>query len=52
MIIEKICTESGKKDTTKLKHDLKKLVTSLVIAEVVYTVVRWGFAIIFPYNKL
>jgi hypothetical protein len=34
--------ESGKTDTTKLKHDLKKLITSLGIAEVVYTVVRWA----------
>ncbi|MGY5143001.1 MAG: hypothetical protein ACW9XH_00790 [Candidatus Nitrosopumilus sp. bin_32a] len=33
--------ESGKTDTVKLKHDLKKLITSLGIAEVVYTVVRW-----------
>ena len=28
-------------DTAKLKHDLKKLITSLGIAEIVYTVVRW-----------
>ncbi len=34
--------ESGKTDTIKLKHDLKKLITSLGIAEVVYTVVRWA----------
>lgn len=34
--------ESGKTDNTKLKHDLKKLITSLGIAEVVYTVVRWA----------
>ena len=40
---KKYRTESGKTDTTKLKHDLKKLVTSLGIAEIVYTVVRWGF---------
>jgi len=33
--------ESGKTDTKKLKHDLKKLITSLGIAEVVYTIVRW-----------
>ena len=33
--------ESGKTDTAKLKHDLKKLITSLGIAEVIYTVVRW-----------
>ena len=40
---KKYRTKSGKTDTTKLKHDLKKLVTSLGIAEIVYTVVRWGF---------
>jgi len=34
--------ESGKTDTEKLKQDLKKLITSLGIAEVVYTVVRWA----------
>ena len=34
--------KSGKTDTEKLKHDLKKLVTSLGIAEIVYTIVRWG----------
>ena len=34
--------KSGKTDTKKLKHDLKKLITSLGIAEIVYTVVRWG----------
>jgi len=34
--------ESGKTDTAKLKHYLKKLITSLGIAEVVYTVVRWA----------
>jgi len=35
--------ESGGTDTAKLKHDLKKLITSLGIAEVVYTIARWGF---------
>ena len=34
--------ESGKTDTVKLKQDLKKLITSLGIAEVVYTVARWA----------
>jgi len=34
--------ESGGTDTAKLKHDLKKLITSLGIAEVVYTIARWG----------
>ena len=33
--------KSGGTDTAKLKNDLKKLVTSLGIAEVVYTVARW-----------
>jgi len=33
--------ESGKTDTEKLKQDLKKLITSLGIAEVVYTIIRW-----------
>jgi thiamine transporter ThiT len=33
--------ESGKTDVKKLKDDLKKLITSLGIAEVVYTVIRW-----------
>ena len=33
--------DSGKTDTEKLKHDLKKLITSLGIAEIVYTVCRW-----------
>jgi len=35
--------ESGRTDTKKLKQDLKKLITSLGIAEVVYTVARWAF---------
>ena len=34
--------ESGKTDTVKLKSDLKKLVASLGVAEIVYTVVRWA----------
>ncbi|MCV0430454.1 hypothetical protein [Nitrosopumilus sp.] len=34
--------ESGKTDTVKLKDDLKKLITSLGVAEVVYTVARWA----------
>jgi len=33
--------KSGKIDSVKLKHDLKKLVTSLGIAEIVYTIIRW-----------
>lgn len=38
---KKYCLASGGNDTAKLKHDLKKLVTSLGIAEIVYTVIRW-----------
>ncbi|MGY5151426.1 MAG: hypothetical protein ACW9XA_04065 [Candidatus Nitrosopumilus sp. bin_6a] len=38
---KKYLLDSGKTDTAKLKHDLKKLITSLGIAEVVYTVTRW-----------
>jgi len=34
--------ESGETDTAKLKHDLKKLITSMGIAEVIYTVARWA----------
>lgn len=33
--------ESGGLDSSKLKHDLKKLVASLGVAEIVYTVARW-----------
>lgn len=34
--------ESGATNTVKLKHDLKKLITSMGIAEVVYTIARWA----------
>ena len=34
--------KSGGTDTVKLKHDLKKLLASLGIAEIVYTVARWA----------
>ena len=34
--------ESGGTDTKRLRHDLKKLITSLGIGEVVYNVSRWG----------
>jgi hypothetical protein len=34
--------ESVETDTVKLKHDLKKLITSMGIAEVIYTVARWA----------
>ena len=32
---------TGRTNTAKLKDDLKKLVTSLGIAEIVYTIIRW-----------
>ena len=38
---KKYILESGKTDTVKLKHDLKKLITSLGIAEIVYTIFRY-----------
>lgn len=38
---KKYLLKSGKTDTKRLKHDLKKLITSLGIGEVVYTIVRW-----------
>ncbi|MGB0855711.1 MAG: hypothetical protein ACPGQP_01610 [Nitrosopumilus sp.] len=37
----KYLTESGNIDKIKLKHDLKKIITSLGIAEIVYTIARW-----------
>ena len=39
---KKYRNESGGTNTTKLKHDLIKLVTSLGIAEVAYAIVRWS----------
>ena len=38
---KKYLLKSGKTDTKRLKHDLKKLITSLGIGEIVYTIVRW-----------
>jgi len=38
---KKYLLESGKTDKSKLKHDLIKIVASLGIAEVVYTIMRW-----------
>ncbi|MFB5622583.1 MAG: hypothetical protein ACE5RH_01180 [Nitrosarchaeum sp.] len=38
---KKYLLESGQTDKSKLKHDLIKIVTSLGISEVVYTIVRW-----------
>jgi hypothetical protein len=40
---KKYLLESGETNKSKLKHDLIKIITSLGIAEVVYTVVRWLF---------
>ncbi len=34
--------ESGKSDTEKLRNDLIKIITSLGISEVVYTIARWA----------
>ncbi len=38
---KKYLLESGKTDKSKLKHDLIKIIASLGIAEVVYTIMRW-----------
>lgn len=39
---KKYLLESGKPDTEKIRHDLIKIITSLGIAEVVYTIARWS----------
>lgn len=38
---KKYLLKSGKTDKEKLRHDLTKIITSLGIAEVVYTIARW-----------
>lgn len=38
---KKYLLESGQTDKSKLKHDLIKIIASLGIAEVVYTIMRW-----------
>jgi hypothetical protein len=38
---KKYLLESGKTDKEKLRHDLIKIITSLGIAEIVYTIARW-----------
>jgi len=38
---------SGKTDWSLLKTDLVKIIASLGIAEIVYTIVRWGFQFYF-----
>jgi hypothetical protein len=37
----KYLLDSGKIDNEKLRHDLIKIITSLGIAEIVYTISRW-----------
>ena len=38
---KKYLLKSGKTDKVKLRHDLLKILTSLGISEVIYTIVRW-----------
>lgn len=38
---KKYLLDSGKTDQARLKHDLIKIVTSLGIGEIIYTIVRW-----------
>ena len=38
---KKYLLKSGQTDKSKLKHDLIKIITSLGIGEVIYTIVRW-----------
>ena len=38
---KKYLLDSGETDKSKLKHDLIKIITSLGIAEVAYTIARW-----------
>jgi len=38
---KKYLLKSGQTDKKKLRHDLIKIITSLGIAEVVYTIARW-----------
>jgi hypothetical protein len=38
---KKYLLKSGRTDKSKLRHDLIKIITSLGIGEVVYTIVRW-----------
>jgi len=44
---KKYLLDSGKTDRDKLQHDLIKIITSLGIAEVIYTVTRWTFQFYF-----
>jgi hypothetical protein len=38
---KKYLLKSGKTDKERLRHDLIKIITSLGIAEIVYTIARW-----------
>ena len=38
---KKYLLQTGKTDKARLRHDLIKIVTSLGVAEVIYTIVRW-----------
>ena len=38
---KKYLLQTGKTDKARLRHDLTKIVTSLGIAEVIYTIARW-----------
>ena len=38
---KKYLLQSGKTDTQALRHDLVKIITSLGISEIVYTIARW-----------
>jgi hypothetical protein len=38
---KKYLLESGEIDKIRLRHDLIKIITSLGIAEIIYTIVRW-----------
>ncbi len=38
---KKYLLDSGETDKSKLKHDLIKIITSLGIAEVIYSIARW-----------
>jgi hypothetical protein len=38
---KKYLLKSGKTDQERLRHDLIKIITSLGIAEIVYTIARW-----------
>ena len=38
---KKYLLKSGQTDKVRLRHDLVKIITSLGIAEIIYTIVRW-----------